>query len=207
MIFVSTDQSCSHCAIIVWENNKPIDRIMVKTGSSWSKTKSKNVNYFEIITEQLNYVSNIIVDLINKYDASKFVMESPSQGSYGDAKATLITLFRTIEEHIITKTKLERSDISSYAPTKVKSYARDFLPKSAQGLWVYKFNRKTDRLEEVLKKRVIMEKKHMVRACNLHSDNWLEGITKAAGQEDYADAYWIGQMYINGVIPTKKKEK
>ena len=41
-----------------------------------------------------------------------------------------------------------------------------------------------------------MEKKDMVRACELTEDGFLEGLTLASGKADYADAYFIGLKFI-----------
>ena len=56
MRLISCDQSTSHCAVIFWQDSKPVDKKLIRTGSTHSKTKSKNVNYFPIITQQIDFV-------------------------------------------------------------------------------------------------------------------------------------------------------
>ena len=132
MRFISCDQSTSHCALVLWEDNVIVGRHLIKTVSSHAATKPKGAVDFPIITNQLNYVAYSIVDKITEFGAEYFVYESPAQGSYGDAKSVLIVLFRTIRETIQDILKWDESKISSYAPTAVKAYARNFLPIEEQ---------------------------------------------------------------------------
>lgn len=181
MKLISVDQSTSSCAVVFWENNKPVDKQLIRTGSSHSKTKSKCVNYFPIVTQQIDYVCSELCSYVMDFKPDAFVLESPAMGAFGDAKATLLTLFRAINETLIEKTYLTKEQVSSYSPTSVKSFAREYLPEE-------------ERLVNNKKRK--MEKKDMIRACELTEKNFLEGLTLAAGKADYADAYWIGYKYL-----------
>lgn len=182
MKLVSVDQSTSHCAVIFWENGKPVDKEMIKTGSTHSKTKSKGVIYFPVITQQIDWVCDGLCKYIEWFKPDYFVLESPAMGAFGDAKATLLTLFRAINETLVEKTYLTKDQVSSYTPTSIKAFARDYLPEE-------------ERIVNNKKRK--MEKKDMVRACELTEIGFLDGLTLSAGKADYADAYFIGLKFIN----------
>lgn len=181
MKLISVDQSTSHCAVVFWEDNKPVDKQLIRTGSSHSKTKSKGVNYFPIVTQQIDYVCSELCRYAMEFKPEVLVLEIPAMGAFGDAKATLLTLFRAINETLIEKTHLTKDQVLSYSPTSVKSFAREYLPEE-------------ERLVNNKKRK--MEKKDMIRACELTEEGFLEGLTLAAGKADYADAYWIGCKYL-----------
>lgn len=192
-VFVSCDQSTSSCALTLWHDSVPILKKLIKTGSTYSKTKSKDVVYFDVITNQINFVCEQIDEFIKSNNAELFVMESPSQGSYGDAKSVLIVLFRTIRETILANKTLTDDKIISYSPQAVKKLARKYLPVE---------------LQSENGKLLKMEKKNMIQACESEApEGWLEGLTLSNGRADYADCYWIGRMFLAGIPPTKKKEK
>ena len=181
MKLISVDQSTSSCAAIFWQDGKPVDKKLIRTGSTHSKTKSKNVNYFPIITQQIDSVCDNLCEYVEEFQPDYFVLESPAMGAFGDAKATLLTLFRAINETLVEKTYLTKGQISSYTPTSVKAFAREYLPEEERF---------------VNNKKRKMEKKDMVRACELTEDGFLEGLTLASGKADYADAYFIGLKFI-----------
>lgn len=181
MRLISCDQSTSHCAVIFWQDDKPVDKKLIRTGSTHSKTKSKNVNYFPIITQQIDFVCDKLCEYIEDFQPDYFVLESPAMGAFGDAKATLLILFRAINETLVEKTYLTKDQISSYTPTSVKAFAREYLPEEERF---------------VNNKKRKMEKKDMLRACELTEEGFLEGLTLASGKADYADAYFIGLKFI-----------
>jgi hypothetical protein len=179
---ISCDQSTSSCAVILWQYGKPIDKKLIRTGSTHSKTKSKGVNHFPIITQQIDFVCDKLCEYIKEFQPDYFVLESPAMGAFGDAKATLLTLFRAINETLIEKTYLTKDQVSSYTPTSVKAFAREYLPEEER---------------TVNNKKRKMEKKDMVRACELTEEGFLDGLTLSTGKADYADAYFIGLKFIN----------
>lgn len=195
MTLVSVDQSFSHCAVVVFKDGKPKDRLMIRTGDTKAKVKSKGVEYFPIITQQIDHICDIIVDVVKSNNAEAFVMEGVSQGSYGDAKGYLITLFRAIKDSLIENSHLSESDIHSVAPTAVKSFARELLPEEEQTFMKTKVDKKSGK-EVQSRSKIKMEKSHMVRACEIDHPGWLDGLTLAAGKADYADAYLIGKAFM-----------
>lgn len=181
MKLISCDQSTSHCAVIFWQDGKPIDKKLIRTGSTHSKTKSKGVNYFPVITQQIDFVCDKLCDYVEEFQPDHFVLESPAMGAFGDAKATLLTLFSAINETLVEKTCLTKDQVSSYTPTSVKAFARDYLPEE-------------ERLINNKKRK--MEKKDMIHACELTEKGFLDGLTLASGKADYADSYFIGLKFI-----------
>jgi hypothetical protein len=198
VVTISADQSTSHCALTVWYDDKPISKSILMTGSCKSKVKNKDAVYFPIITQQIDYICNKICEAVKSYNADYYVMESPAQGAYGDAKATLLTLFRAINETLIEKTHLKEEDIYSIAPTSVKSFARNFLPEEEQTLLVEKVDKKGK--TKIVKNKVKMEKSHMVKVCEILQPNWLDGLTLSQGRADYADSYLIGYQFIKEIL-------
>lgn len=190
MKLISVDQSTSSCAVVFWENGKPVDKKLIRTGSTHSKTKSKGVNYFPIITQQIDFVCNELCKYIEEFKPDYFILEGRAMSAFGNAKATLFTLFRAINETLIEKTFLTKDVIFEYTPTSVKSFARNYLPEEEQTYY------KVVKGKEV-KRLIKIEKEHMVRACELTEIGFLDGLTLSAGKADYADAYFIGLKFIN----------
>lgn len=195
MIIVAVDQSLSHCAGVVFVDGKPLTRTMIRTGAVKSKTKSKDVLYFPIITQQIDHIANALVDLVIEHKADEFVMEGVSQGSYGDAKGYLITLFRAIGDTLLEKTHLTEDNIHYISPTAVKSFAREYLPEEERKVMKEKVDKKTGKKVQSAAK-LKMEKSHMVKACESDCPGWLDGLTLASGKADYADAYLIGKAFM-----------
>lgn len=181
--WLSVDQSLSSCAVTYWVNGEPVDKEIISTVRIETKNKKPNSVVFDRVTDQIAYVSNQIVDKINKFEAVEFAMESPAMGSFGDQKGFLLTLFKDIEDAIIKETNLTASQIFSYTPTQVKSFARNFLDPSEQ---------------LVSGKKVKMTKPLMVKAAKVKApENWLDNLTIAAGVQDYADSFLIGLLHWN----------
>lgn len=201
MKFISCDQSTTHCALTFWNDGVPVDKVMIRTGSTHSKVQTKGVTHFPIITQQIDFICNEICCHINSFQAKAFVYEGLSMGSFGDAKSTLGTLFRAIKETIQEKTNLTEQVIFSYAPTSVKSFARKSLPLEQQREIKTKKtkNKKTGEIKETTKEGLCeMTKARMVEACVLVAPvGWLDNLTLADGKADYADSFFIGMLYIN----------
>jgi len=179
---ISIDQSLSNCAITWWKEDTPVYKRVVQTGSIFSKEQKKCVRYFPIITQQIDFICNEIVSDVLTHGAKIVVLEKPASNAFGNAKSALGILFRAINETLLYKTNLTSSDIVSYSPTSVKSFARGFLPEEEQ---------------TINGKKLKMEKKHMVRACQVVApDGWLDGLTLAEGRADFADSFWIGYKYL-----------
>lgn len=209
MNILSCDQSLSHCAWTLWENDKPFAKGIIMTGADKSKTKNKLTTYFPIITQQIDHVCNELCRIIREYNVDAYVMEGVAQGSYGDAKGYLITLFRAIEDTIICATKLTQADLYYYAPTSIKSFARQFLPESEQKVKKLK-DVKVYAIDPMTKKKVVVEtikkeveclvemkKPLMVKSCKIVAPNgWLDGINLSQGLSDFADSFLIGYKFV-----------
>lgn len=181
--WLSVDQSLSSCAITYWIDNVPVNKEIISTVRAETKNKKPNSIIFDRVTNQIAYVSNQIVDKINKFEAVEFAMESPAMGSFGDQKGFLLTLYKDIEDAIVKETCLTNKQIYSYTPTQVKSFARQFLPIEEQ---------------LVSGKKIKMTKPLMVKAAKAKAPEcWLDNLTIAAGIQDYADSFLIGLCHLN----------
>lgn len=199
IVTVSVDQSTTHCAVTIWHDSKPISKQIIRTGSTKSKgKKDKDVVYFPVITQQIDFICDKVCDIVRSNQADYYIMESPAQGSYGDAKATLLTLFRAINESLVEYTQLKEEDIYSFAPTSVKAFARQFLPEEDQFIFVEKQDKKGK--TKLIKNKVKMDKNLMVKVCETLEPGWLDNLTKLQGKEDYADSYLIGYQFMKEVL-------
>lgn len=203
MKLMSIDQSLSHCAVVIWQDGKVIDRHMIKTGSTSSKGKRKpDVVYFNTVLEQIFHIVCEICGLAKKHKIDDCVMESLSLGSVGNATRDLAGLFYCIQsslwEHYIS---LENLHV--VAPTSVKAFARSLLPEEERVVVKEKVDKKTGK-KVYSKGPVKMEKSHMVRAVDCDYPGWLDGLTLAAGKADYADAYLIGKKFLEDLSAGKE---
>jgi len=189
--FISVDQSFASCAITYWEDNKALKFTVAKTSSSWvNNPNKKDVNYFPIITQQIDFVVNNIYNAFIEHNAEYCVVESPAQSGFGTAVASLKTLHRAIKE----KFKLEGFEDKFFdiTPTALKAYARDYLPEDMQTDGVLKSGKT---------KKIKMEKKHMHLACKLAApDGWLDNNTVSNGGGDIADSFWLGHMFYHKML-------
>lgn len=188
--FISVDQSFSSCCITYWVDSEPISFDINKTSSSWVNSPNKqDVNYFPIITQQIDFIVNKIYQAYVDHNAELCIIEAPAVGSYGNAVAALKTLHRAIKE----KFKLEGLEdrFHDITPTSLKAYARDFLDIE---------DRIDGKLRSGKDKKVKMEKKHMYKACNLTAPSgWLDGYSVSGGGGDIADSFWLGHMFYNKI--------
>lgn len=195
MKWISVDQSLSHCAIVVWDDGKVIDREMVRTGSNSSKgPKKPTVVYFDTVTEQIYHIACALFQQVKKHGAEFYVMEALSFGSVGNATRDLAGLFYVIQVMLYDAGLLRVDEMHSIAPTSVKSFARHFLLPEDQVEYKKKVDKKTGK-EVQSKAKNAMKKPAMVKACEQAMPGWLDGITLEAGKADYADAYFIGRCY------------
>lgn len=195
---MSVDQSMSHCALVIWRDGEPVDRLMIMTGSTQSKGKQKkDVIYFDHTVEQICHIVWTVCTLVRNENVEDYVMEALSFGSVGNATRDLAGLFYCIQMGLIEE-GLSIDNIHSIAPTSVKSFARKFLPESERKITKEKVDKKTGK--KVQSSAVNpMKKPAMVMACEHAAPGWLDGLTLAAGKADYADAYFIGKAFLEGL--------
>ena len=188
--FLSLDQSLSKCAWMVWEDGKIIDYGVWRTGSSSVKIKKKGVEYFDKTEEQIEYVCEQLLLLVESVCPDHIVLEALSFGSVGNATRDLAGLFFTLKYAVEVDEYcyLTYEDWTAYAPTSLKSFARDYLKEEDQ----------TETSEKTGKsKKVKMDKKLMVKAArNCEGEGFLSEYNYSSGLDDLADAYWAGKKFI-----------
>lgn len=79
----------SHCAAVLIEDGVAVEKHVLRTGSSGSKTKSKGVVYFDTQIEQIIYIIDNLMDLVKEMKPDMIVLESLSFASVGNATRTL----------------------------------------------------------------------------------------------------------------------
>ncbi|QGZ16237.1 hypothetical protein Hena1_00610 [Erwinia phage Hena1] len=194
MRLMSVDQSLSHCAVVIWDGNKPSTKYMIRTGSTSSKGKRQaDVVYFDHVIQQIEYIVGRICEYVKTHEIDTYVMESLSLGSLGSATRDLAGLFYCIQMALIEH-HLNVEDLHVVAPTSVKSFARTLLPEEEQTFQKEKVDKKSGKSVYSLAKTV-MKKPEMVRATEVAEPGFLSGLTLAAGKADYADAYLIGRAF------------
>ena len=195
MRLMSVDQSLSHCAVVIWDGDKPSHKYMIRTGSTHSKGKQKkDVVYFDHVIQQIDYIVSEICGYVKKHKIDTYVMESLSLGSLGSATRDLAGLFYCIQmslmEHYLSVT-----DLHTVAPTSVKAFARTLLPEEEQTEVKEKVEKKTGK-KVYSTGKTTMGKPQMVRATQVAEPGFLDGLTLEAGKADYADAYLIGRALL-----------
>lgn len=201
MKLMSVDQSLSHCAVLLWdENDKPFYREVIKTGSSSSKKKDAEVVYFNTPEEQIIYISNRIKQLCLENSVTDFAMESLSYGSFGSATRDLAGLYYCILQGLLTgENALPAKSIYKIAPLKAKSLARLSLPEEERTQINKRVDKKTGKTVQSVGQRT-MGKDEVILACNYAYPGWLDGVTKTrGGKSDLADAFFIGKSAIASI--------
>lgn len=173
----------SHCAAVLTEDGVATEKHVYRTGSSGSKTKSKGVVYFDTQVEQIIYIIDNLVDLVNRIKPDVIVLESLSFASVGNATRTLAGLYFCIMYQLY---KLGYGDrVHHLAPTSIKSWARNKLPEDQQT----ELNKKNKRIKKK------MEKKDMIQVAEILDSELLKGYTLVAGKADIADAFILAKCY------------
>lgn len=197
MKLMSVDQSLSHCAVIIWEGDKPSHKYMIRTGSTGSKGKQKkDVAYFDHTVQQIDHIVAEITGLVSLHEIDTYVMESLSLGSLGSATRDLAGLFYCIQMSLINILFVD--DLHTVAPTSVKAFARNLLPEEERSVTKERVDKKTGK-KVYSNGKCDMKKPQMVRATELAEPGFLEGITLEAGKADFADAYLIGRAFLKRV--------
>lgn len=190
MRYLSIDQSLSSCGCVVFEDDKPIYKKLIKTGSTSAKGKQKkDVTYFDKEVQQMAHICIEVSTLVQQFDVEHVILESLSFGSIGTATRSLAGLFYCINYTLLLD-GFPVKNIHTIAPTQVKSYARQFLPEE-------------DQTEENSKGKVIkakMSKKQMFKAVESLDKDFLKGYSVSSGGGDLADSFWIGKRWYEELI-------
>lgn len=196
MRLMSVDQSLSHCAVVIWDGDKPSHKYMIRTGSTHSKGKQKkDVVYFDHVIQQIDYITSMICGYVNEHGVDTYVMESLALSAMGSATRDLAGLFYCIQSALL-ESGLDVTDLHTVAPTSVKAFARTLLPEEEQTEVKEKVDKKTQK-KVYSTGKTTMGKQQMVRATQVAEPGFLDGLTLEAGKADYADAYLIGRAYLS----------
>lgn len=191
MKLISVDQSTAKFAYVIWDNNTPISRRVIRTGKSDCKKQIDNVNYFDTTVEQIIYIVETFIDVVKKEKPDVICCEGLAFGAMGDQTRNLAGLYFCMLYKLKELGYTEGINFHVVTPTKNKAHARTLLPEPV------------DKKE----KKVKMDKKIMIRLAEENWPNILEGLKnsgKDAGREDVADALHIGR-YIYDIILQKDK--
>lgn len=202
MKIFANDQSYSNFAIVVFEDEKPIDRLVLHTGANNATNKDKLFGkYFDTIQEQLMYVKQEYKKFFLKHQPDKLIFEGLAFGAKGDRVFQLGGLFYHITTSLCEEGVISAKDIITITPKEVKASARNDLPKEdqvakdKQGKVIHLKSKKE-------KLNPMKEKKWIKKALENTEHSWLlEGYTTSSkrvhtGAHDIPDAYYIGKAYI-----------
>ncbi len=174
-----------------------IDYTLSKTGNSKVKTKRKDATYYDTLEEQIHHICNDVCTFVETYSPDVIVFESLSFGSAGNSSRDLACLYGAIRETLIRDGLAEGKTITSYAPTALKSFARDLLKPEDQ------VERNPDGSIVMLKskkeKKVKMDKKLMVKAVReVFGQEYLASYNYSTGLDDLADATLLAMKVRDG---------
>lgn len=192
MKLLSVDQSTAKFAYVIWDNNIPVSRSVIRTGKSDCKKQIDNVNYFDTTIEQIIYIVENFIDVVKQEKPDVICCEGLAFGAMGDQTRNLAGLYFCMLYKLKELGYTEGVNFHVVTPTKNKAYARTLLPEA--------INKK--------EKKVKMDKNKMIE---LAEDAWpdmlagLKNSGKDAGREDVADALHIGR-YVYDVILQKDKQ-
>ena len=175
------DQSLSKCAFTLLEDGKPVYHFISKTGKDSVKNKRPDTNYYTTLEDQIHHVCTGLIDTVEYCCPDTITFESLSYGSVGDATRNLSCLYGAMRETLVVN--FPNITVYEYAPTSIKSYARDFLLPDRQVDGVLKTGKP---------KKVKMDKKLMVEAVReLYGQDYLKGYNYSSGLDDLADSTWL----------------
>lgn len=183
---LSIDQSMASCAYVVLEDTTPIFKEVLHTTNK--ETKDDWKVKFEAPVEQMDYISNRILEVYKSFNVGNVVLESLSFGSVGDQTRDLAGLFFSIQLTLL-RNGVKLKQLHTIAPTSVKSWARGKLPEESQ-------TQVNDKGKLAKKK---MGKNEMMEVCSLLEPGFLDGYNKSGkkgGATDLADAYLIGRCFV-----------
>ncbi len=202
MKLFANDQSYLNFAVVVFEDGKVIDRIVLHTGANVPSNQGKAYGmYFDTTAEQLDYIYKLYKDFYLKHNPDALVYEGLAFGAKGDRVFDLGGLYHHITASLYTDGLLLPENLHKVTPTEVKSRAREDLPLSER------VAREKDGSVVMLKsgkakKNPMKEKKWIKKALEQTKDAWiLEGYSSSAkktetGAHDLPDAYYIGKVWL-----------
>lgn len=176
------DQSLSKCAFCVMdEMGKVVYKEVVRTGDINVKTKKKGVFYYDSLQEQIHHLCLSLKNVVEKYHIETITFEALSFGSAGNATRNLACLYGALRETVLEN--YPEITVYEIQPTKLKKYAREFLPEHMQ----------QDGTTKAGKPKLIkMDKKLMVAAIRqIYGEDFLKEYNYSTGLDDLADATFL----------------
>ena len=190
MKLISVDQATSKFAYVLWDDNIPISRSIIRTGKSDCKKKIENVKYFDTTIEQIIYIVENFINTVKQEKPDVICCEGLAFGAMGDQTRNLAGLYFCMLYKLKELGYTESINFHVVTPTKNKAYARTLMPEP----------------EDKKAKKIKMDKKLMIELAEETWPEMLEGLKnsgKDAGREDVADALHIGR-YVYDVILQKE---
>lgn len=204
---LSIDQSLTHTACVVWHNDKPVHKIVLRTQSTSAKEKKPGTVSFATAAERIDWICKQVGYYIHTHGVDTVVMEGLSFGSRGDATRELAGLFYGLEvmfmDALADCTNDGLCKVYTVTPTTVKKFARSTLSEDLAFEDHKKLDKRTGK-EHTVRKPVTMDKKLMVKACENAEPGFLDDYNLTQGKADLADAYWIGRSHLEGLSRSVK---
>lgn len=191
---MAIDQSLSCTAYTIYYDDKKVivDKGVIRTGSTDAKTKYDPdvVEYCDTVMERVFHIASHLSYISREYGVNKWVLESLSYGSVGNATRDLAILYGAITFCLMREVGAIADDIVSYAPTTLKAYARTLLPEAEQT----ELNGKGKPIKVKMNKKMMVKAVEGVVGQDYFGDYRMSG--KNAGLNDLADSWVLLQLYL-----------
>ena len=189
---LSIDPSIAKCAVVVWNDNVPIFWDVFKSGGVECKKKLKSVTYFEKEVDKIDFISENIISLVNKYNVEKVIIEGLALNAVGNATRSLAGLYYVLLYKLKQLDLVEPENIIVISPTQVKSKARLLMENNGE---LETINDKG----KIKKSKIKMDKQIMTSIAEQYWPQVLDGYKNSgenAGKEDLSDACLIYNAYL-----------
>ncbi|MGL5013483.1 MAG: hypothetical protein ACRC6V_04210 [Bacteroidales bacterium] len=189
---LSIDPSIAKCAVVVWNDNVPIFWDVFKSGGVECKKKLKSVTYFEKEVDKIDFISENIISLVNKYNVEKVIIEGLALNAVGNATRSLAGLYYVLLYKLKQLDLVEPEDIVVISPTQVKSKARLLMENNGE---LETINDKG----KAKKSKIKMDKQIMTSIAEQYWPQVLDGYKNSgenAGKEDLSDTCLIYNAYL-----------
>ena len=189
---LSIDPSIAKCAVVVWNDNKPVFWDVFKSGGIECKKKLKSVTYFEKEVDKIDFISDNIISVVNEYNIEKVILEGLALNAVGNATRSLAGLYYVLLYKLKQLDLVEPENIIVISPTQVKSKARLLMENNGE-LETINDKGKTK------KSKIKMDKQIMISIAEQYWPQVLDGYKNSgenAGKEDLSDACLIYNAYL-----------